>query len=579
MAVKEADLGCASRTGRVILPAARYLDVTVRLLPRDEKFFDLFTAVATFTVEASRLQQDLLRAESNRRGVIVDQIKRLEHQADQVTHDVVSRLDRVFITPLDREDIHELASRLDDVMDLIDGTSRRLHIFHAGAAPDGAMLIADVIARATEQLQVAVAALEKNTDGTVLNACVQVKRLEEEGDSLYHEWVGRLFEGHPDALRSSSGKRSTITSRRRWTTSRTPATCSSRSPSSTPEHDERCGLRPGDRRRSRWSSISSTGSTTAPTRSPPWSRPGCCRRAWQSSGPRCSTSLAAFVVGTAVAKTIGKGLIEPSVVDPNLILSALVGAIVWNLITWYVGLPSSSSHALMGGLGGAAIAKAGFPALQLAGWVLPISFIFLSPLLGMALALGLTVGLSWLLKSAPPGPVDRVFRRLQLVSAALYSLSHGANDAQKTMGIIVGLLVSAQALFVHETGWLRHLHVPNADRIPFWVEMAAYTAIGLGTALGGWRIVKTMGSRITKLRPFGGFCAETAGGISILIASQLGVPVSTTHTITGAIVGVGAAQRVSAVRWGVATRIVWAWILTIPMSAAMAATAYLALRK
>ena len=172
----------------------------MRLLPRDEKFFDLFTAVATFTVEAARLQQDLLRAETNRRGVIVDQIKRLEHQADQVTHDVVTRLDRVFITPLDREDIHELASRLDDVMDLVDGTARRLLIFHAGAAPEGATLIADVIARATVQLQVAVAALEKNTGRTVLDACIQVKRLEEEGDSLYHEWVGRLFEGQPDAL-------------------------------------------------------------------------------------------------------------------------------------------------------------------------------------------------------------------------------------------------------------------------------------------------------------------------------------------------------------------------------------------
>ncbi|MEP7176314.1 MAG: inorganic phosphate transporter [Gemmatimonadales bacterium] len=288
---------------------------------------------------------------------------------------------------------------------------------------------------------------------------------------------------------------------------------------------------------------------------------------------------AAFVVGTAVAKTIGKGLIEPSIVDPNLILGALLGAIVWNLITWYFGLPSSSSHALMGGLGGAAIAKAGFPALQLAGWVKPILFILLSPLLGMLIALALTVALSWLLKGARPGPVDRVFRRLQLLSAALYSLSHGANDAQKTMGIIVGLLVSTQSLFAAQTGWLQHLHVPNADRIPLWVEMAAYSAIGLGTAMGGWRIVKTMGTRITKLRPFGGFCAETAGGISILIASSLGVPVSTTHTITGAIVGVGAAQRVSAVRWGVATRIVWAWILTIPMSAAIAAVCYLMLRK
>ncbi len=287
---------------------------------------------------------------------------------------------------------------------------------------------------------------------------------------------------------------------------------------------------------------------------------------------------AAFVVGTAVARTIGKGLIEPSIVDPDLILSALLGAIIWNLVTWYFGLPSSSSHALIGGLGGAAIAKAGVAALLLDGWVKPILFILVSPLLGMVLALTLTVSLSWLLRHARPGPMDRVFRRLQLVSAALYSLSHGANDAQKTMGIIVGLLVSTQALFLGRSGWLGHLYVPNADRIPLWVEMAAYSAIGLGTAMGGWRIVKTMGTRITRLRPFGGFCAETAGGISILIASQLGVPVSTTHTITGAIVGVGAAQRISAVRWGVATRIVWAWALTIPMSAALAAVSYMVLR-
>jgi predicted phosphate transport protein (TIGR00153 family) len=198
--VKEGPARLYGMQGRVIFPAVRYLDVTVRLLPRDEKFFDLFTAVATFTVEAARLQQDLLRADSTRRGVLVDQIKRLEHQADQVTHEVVTRLDRVFITPLDREDIHELASRLDDVIDLIDGTARRLLIFHAGASPDGALVIADVIVRATEQLQVAVAALEKNKGRTVLDACVQVKRLEEEGDSLYHEWLGRLFEGQPDAL-------------------------------------------------------------------------------------------------------------------------------------------------------------------------------------------------------------------------------------------------------------------------------------------------------------------------------------------------------------------------------------------
>jgi PiT family inorganic phosphate transporter len=288
--------------------------------------------------------------------------------------------------------------------------------------------------------------------------------------------------------------------------------------------------------------------------------------------------VAAFVVGTAVAKTLSKGLIDPAVVDPNVVLAGLLGAIVWDVITWYLGLPTSSSHALLGGYGGAAIAKAGFGALLLPGWVKPILFIVISPLLGTVLALTLTVFLSWLLRNQRPGPLDKVFRRLQLLSAGLYSLSHGANDAQKTMGVVVGLLFSTKALFINQSGWMGYLYVPAADHIPLWVEMTAYTAIGLGTALGGWRIVKTMGTRITKLRPFGGFCAETAGGISILIASGLGVPVSTTHTITGAIVGVGAANRISAVRWGVAGRILWAWILTMPMAAAIAAVGYLALR-
>lgn len=287
---------------------------------------------------------------------------------------------------------------------------------------------------------------------------------------------------------------------------------------------------------------------------------------------------AAFIVGTAVAKTLGKGLIEPSVVDPNVILAGLLGAIIWDLLTWYLGLPTSSSHALLGGYGGAAMAKAGIGALLLKGWILPIAFIVLSPLLGFSLGLALNVGLSWLLRRAHPGPVDKAFRRLQLVSAALYSLSHGANDAQKTMGIIVGLLVATQAQFAGQTGLLSHLYLQNANHIPFWVEILAYTAIACGTALGGWRIVKTMGTKITKLRPFGGFCAETAGGITVLLASSLGVPVSTTHTITGAIVGVGASNRLSAVRWGVAGRIVWAWILTMPMAAAIAAVSYLLLK-
>jgi PiT family inorganic phosphate transporter len=289
--------------------------------------------------------------------------------------------------------------------------------------------------------------------------------------------------------------------------------------------------------------------------------------------------IAAFVVGTAVAKAIGSGLIHTEIVDPNVILGGLIGAIVWDLITWWGGLPSSSSHALLGGYAGAAIAKAGFGALIPAGWTLPLLFILVSPLLGLAMSLFLTVSLSWGLRSAPPGPLDRIFRRLQLISAALYSLSHGANDAQKTMGIIVSLLVATQAHFVGATGWLSHFHLSTADHVPLWIVLSAHMAIALGTAMGGWRIVKTMGTRITKLRPFGGFCAETGGGIAILIATHLGVPVSTTHTITGAIVGVGAAQRVSAVRWGVAGRIVWAWILTIPMSAAIAAVTYLVVRQ
>ena len=288
--------------------------------------------------------------------------------------------------------------------------------------------------------------------------------------------------------------------------------------------------------------------------------------------------IAAFVIGTAVAKTIGKGLIQPSAVDANVILAALLGAIVWNLVTWWLGLPSSSSHALLGGYGGAAIAKAGAGAIIASGWIKPILFIVISPMLGMGLGLGLTVALSWALRNQSPGPMDKLFRRLQLISAALYSLSHGANDAQKTMGIIVGLLVATQALFLEQTGWLHYLYLPNADQIPMWIVLIAHTAIALGTAMGGWRIVKTMGTRITKLRPFGGFCAETAGGISVMIATSMGVPVSTTHTITGAIVGVGSASRLSAVRWGVAGTIVWAWILTIPMSAAIAGLTYLALR-
>jgi PiT family inorganic phosphate transporter len=274
--------------------------------------------------------------------------------------------------------------------------------------------------------------------------------------------------------------------------------------------------------------------------------------------------VAAFVLGTGVAKTLGSGMIDLKIVTHQVILAGLLGAIVWNLITWYYGLPVSSSHALIGGYAGAAVAKAGFAAILLGGWSKTLLFIVLAPLLGMILGLALTILVTWIFRRWRPSKLDRLFRRLQLVSAGLYSLGHGGNDAQKTMGIITGLLVAS--------GKLKDFHVP------LWVILISHAAIALGTMFGGWRIVKTMGTKITKLQPFGGFCAETAGAITLLGATLAGIPVSTTHTITGAIVGVGASRRLSAVKWGVAGRIVWAWLLTIPIAAAVSAVCYYLLR-
>ena len=274
--------------------------------------------------------------------------------------------------------------------------------------------------------------------------------------------------------------------------------------------------------------------------------------------------VAAFTFGTAVARTVGAGMIDIDIVTFAVVFGGLIGAILWDLITWYFGLPTSSSHALIGGYAGAAVARAGFSAIIPAGWTKTIIFIFLSPLIGMALGFGLMVAILWLFRWTPPSRVDRTFRRLQLVSAAFFSLNHGANDAQKTMGIITGVLFAAG-------------YIPTFD-VPFWVVLAAHAAIGLGTLAGGWRIIHTMGSKITKLQPVGGFAAETGAAISVLIATQTGVPVSTTHAITGSIVGVGATRRLSAVRWGVAGQIVWAWILTIPMAFAIGAGAYSLLR-
>ena len=272
--------------------------------------------------------------------------------------------------------------------------------------------------------------------------------------------------------------------------------------------------------------------------------------------------VAIFIFHLSVAATVGKGIAEPGVVDTHVVFGALAGAISWNVITWYYGIPSSSSHALIGGIVGAVIAKAGASKLVSAGIMKTVTFIFVSPLLGFIFGSLMMVLVSWICRGFTPSKVDRWFRRLQLVSAGAYSLGHGGNDAQKTIGIIWMLLIA--------TGYASG----QDSSPPTWTIICCYMAIGMGTMFGGWRIVKTMGQKITKLKPVGGFCAETGGAITLFLATAIGVPVSTTHTITGAIVGVGSVQRMSAVRWGVAGNIVWAWVLTIPASAFVAAVAY-----
>jgi inorganic phosphate transporter, PiT family len=274
--------------------------------------------------------------------------------------------------------------------------------------------------------------------------------------------------------------------------------------------------------------------------------------------------VAAFTFGTAVAKTMGRGMIHLEFVNLYVILAGLIGAIVWDILTWYYGLPISSSHALIGGYAGAAVAKAGWKVIIVSGWTKTVLFIGLSPIVGLVLGGALMIAVYWLFRNFSPVRVDRHFRKLQLLSAAAYSFGHGTNDAQKTMGIIAGVLFTA--------GILDHFY------IPFWIVLMAHTAIGLGTLAGGWRIVRTMGMRITRLKPVGGFCAETAAAISLLGAATAGIPVSTTHTIAGAIMGVGSVQRLTAVHWGVARKIIWAWVLTIPASALVSAACFLLLR-
>ena len=285
------------------------------------------------------------------------------------------------------------------------------------------------------------------------------------------------------------------------------------------------------------------------------------RPQWAVAWAAVFNFVAFLIFGVAVAATIGKGIIDPGIVDNYVIFGALVGAITWNVVTWYYGIPSSSSHALIGGLAGAAVAKGGVHTLIASGFLKTAAAIVLSPALGFVLGIALMISVSWIWARSTPRRVDRRFRRLQLVSAALYSVGHGGNDAQKPMGIIWMVLISAGSVGAN-------------DPLRLWVVFACYGTIAIGTLFGGWRIVKTMGQKITKLKPVSGFCAETGGAITLFLATGLGVPVSTTHTITGAIVGVGSVQKLSAVRWGIAGHIVWAWIFTIPCSAFVAAVAW-----
>ncbi|MEO8725232.1 MAG: inorganic phosphate transporter [Acidobacteriaceae bacterium] len=281
--------------------------------------------------------------------------------------------------------------------------------------------------------------------------------------------------------------------------------------------------------------------------------------------------VAAFIFGTAVAKTIGSGMVRVNDVTAYVIMAGLLGAIVWDIATWYLGLPTSSSHALIGGLAGAAISKSGMKAILWSGWTPTLIFIVVAPLLGLVMGFFFMVAMTWIVKDKTPTGVDHWFRKLQLLSAAAYSLGHGGNDAQKTMGIVAGALFAGGYMSRQElSGSWGHYHWP--------IIMAAQTAMGLGTYFGGWRIVRTMGAKITKLKPIGGFCAEAAGAITLFGTAMAGIPVSTTHTIAGAIVGVGSVQRASAVRWGIARRIVWAWVLTIPAAGLVAAAVWWIMR-
>ena len=540
------------------------------LLPKEERFFDLFARHSQTVVQGAQALQGMLRG-GEETPVFCQRVNQFENDADNITREVLTAVRRTFITPFDRGDIKNLITAMDDAIDQMQQTAKAVILFEVRTFEPpmremGTLLVecANLVGRALPLLQ----AIGDNV--AMLTAITEeVTKLEGRVDDLHDIGLKELFLKHRNA--NTHGFHRRRGNLRPPRESRRPVR---RRRQRDQQYRDRTGIGQGravdatlglpilvgliavallfdflNGLHDAANSIATIVSTRV------------LRPQYAVLWAAFFNFVAFMVFGLHVAHTIGTGIIEPSVIDTQVIFAALVGAIVWNLITWGLGIPSSSSHALIGGLVGGGMAKAGISAAVWSGLSKTLLAIVLSPLVGFLLAMVLVAIVSWASVRSTPFAVDRAFRILQFVSASLYSLGHGGNDAQKTMGIIAVLLYSQG-------------HLGNEFYVPFWVVLACQAAMALGTLMGGWRIVRTMGLRITKLTPMQGFCAETGGAATLFIATWLGVPVSTTHTITGAIVGVGAARRVSAVRWNVASSIVYAWIITIPAAAGVAALAY-----
>ena len=542
-----------------------------RLIPRQDAFFPAFERHAAVMVKTAVALREMI-AGGDQLKPRFQEILDLEHEADGIAREVLLGLRTTFITPFDRADIQSLITSMDDFVDQCKATAKAIMLFEMTSFEPDMRKMADAVVDCAELAQRAVALLsDVAKNAAALNeSCLQITRIEGDADDAYDRGLELLYQKAKggDALEFIRGSEiykhleDTVDSlddiadeisRHRYR-ARLNATGG---PSAMPDSllllvalvavalifDFLNGLHDAA------NSIATVVSTRV-------------------LSPNVAVVWAAFFnfvaflfFGLHVAQTVGTGIISSDIVDGQVIFGALMGAIVWNLLTWWGAIPSSSSHALIGGLIGAGAAKAGFSAVVWWGTLKTVAAIVWSPLLGFALALLLWLVLAWLLMRSTPFAVDQKFRVLQLGSAALYSIGHGANDAQKTMGIIASLLFAKGLL-------------GSAFYVPFWVVLSCQVAMALGTLIGGWRIVKTMGSRITRLKPVQGFCAETAGAMTLYLATSFGVPVSTTHTITGAIMGVGAARRVSAVRWGIAGSIIIAWVITLPAAALIGALFY-----